>query len=53
MKSSMFELGLTNIQKYDKENPLHFIHEIKSKGYDVIGGNVFHGMLISFHRKKG
>ena len=26
----------------DNEMPRHFIHEIKTKGYDVIGVNVFH-----------
>ena len=40
-------------KRYDNENPLHFIHEIKTNGYDVIGGNIFHCMLIRFHRKKG
>ena len=25
----------------DNENPAHYIHEIKTKGYDVIGVNVF------------
>ena len=30
------------IQKMgDNENPAYFIHEIKTKGYDVIGVNVF------------
>ena len=24
------------------ENPPHFLHEIKTKGYDVIGVDVFH-----------
>ena len=50
MNSSMFELGLRNIQN---ENPPHFIHEIKTKGYDVICGDLFHRMLIRFRRKKG
>ena len=35
------------------EIPAHFIHEIKTKGYDVIGVNVFHRKLMRFHCKKG
>ena len=30
----------------------NFIHESKTKGYDVIGANVFHFTLMRFHFKK-
>ena len=36
----------------DNENPTHFIHEIKTKGYDVIDINMFHRTLMRMHRKK-
>ena len=35
------------------EIPAHFIHEIKTKGYDVIGVNVFLRTLMRILRKKG
>ena len=38
---------------YLNEIPAHFIHEIKTKGYDVISVNVFHRKLMKFHCKKG
>ena len=38
---------------YLYEIPAHFIHEIKTKGYDVIAVNVIHRKLIRFQRKKG
>ena len=42
------------IQKIgDNKNPPHFIREIKTKGYDAIGVNVFHQKLMEFHPKKG
>ena len=42
------------IQKIgDNKNPPHFIREIKTKGYDAIGVNVFHQKLMAFHPKKG
>ena len=34
------------------EIPAHFIHEIKTKGYDVIGVKAFLRKLMKFHRKK-
>ena len=34
------------------EIPAHFIHEIKTKGYDVIGVRVFLRKLMKFQRKK-
>ena len=36
----------------DNEIPAHFIHEIKTKRYDVIG-SIFLRKLIKFLRKKG
>jgi len=36
----------------DDEISPHFIQEIKTKGYDVIGVNVFHFTLMRFHLKK-
>ena len=36
----------------DKEIPAHFIHEIKTKRYDVIGVSIFLRKLIKFLRKK-
>ena len=30
----------------------HFFHEIKTKGYDVIGVDVFHRKLLRFHSNK-
>ena len=32
--------------------PAHFIHEIKTKGYDVIGVNLFLPKLMKFLTKK-
>ena len=37
----------------DNEIPAHFIHEIKTKRYDVIGVRIFLRKLIKFLRKKG
>ena len=34
------------------EIPAHFIHEIKTKGYDVIGVNLFLPKLMKFLPKK-
>ena len=34
------------------EIPAHFIHEIKTKGYDVIGVNVFLPKLIKIPAQK-
>ena len=36
----------------DKEIPAHFIHEIKTERYDVIGVSIFLRKLIKFLRKK-
>ena len=52
MKVRCSNWALQIYKRYDDENPLHFIHEIKTNGHDAIGGNVFHRMLIRFHRKK-
>ena len=38
-------------KKEDNENPPHFIHEIKTIAYDVIGVNVFLRKLVRFLRK--
>ena len=38
---------------YLYEIPAHFIHELKTKGYDLISVNVFHRKLMRFQRKKG
>ena len=37
----------------DNEIPVHFIHEIELKCYDVIGVSIFLRKLIKFLRKKG
>ena len=37
---------------YHYEIPAHFIHEIKTKGYDVIGVNVFPRKIMRFHPQK-
>ena len=37
----------------DNEIPAHFIHEIKTKRYDVIDISIFLRKLIKFLRKKG
>ena len=37
---------------YLNEIPAHFIHEIKTKGYDAIGVNEFPHKLMRFPRKK-
>ena len=37
---------------YLYEIAAHIIHEIKTKGYDVIGVNVIHRILMRFQRKK-
>ena len=37
---------------YLYEIPVHFTHEIKTKGYDVIGVDLFHFKLMRFHFKK-
>ena len=41
-----------NTRPYLNEIPTHFIHEIKTKGYDVIGVNLFLRTLMGFLRKK-
>ena len=38
---------------YLNEIPAHFIHDIKTKGYDVIGVNVFLHKLMRFPCKRG
>ena len=38
---------------YLYEIPAHFIHEVKTKGYDVIGVTVIHRKLKRFQPKKG
>ena len=42
-----------NTPPYLNEIPTHFIHEIKTKGSDVIGVKVFLRKLMRFLRKKG
>ena len=37
---------------YLNKIPAHFAHEIKTKGYDVIGGNLFLPKLMKFLPKK-
>ena len=39
-------------RRYLNEIPAHFIYEIKTKGYDAIGVNVFPDKLMRFPRKK-
>ena len=40
-------------QREDDEIPVHFIiHEIKTKGYNVIGVNILLRKLMRFLRKK-
>ena len=41
-----------NTRPYLNEIPTHFIHEIKTKGYDVIGVNLFLPKLMKFLPKK-
>ena len=41
-----------NTRPYLNEIPTHFIHKIKTKGYDVIGVNLFLRTLMRFLRKK-
>ena len=43
---------LNEIPPQVNEIPAHFIHEIKTKGYDVIGVNVFLRTLMRILRKK-
>ena len=43
---------LNEIPPQVNEIPQHFIHEIKTKGYDVIGVNLFLPKLMKFPRKK-
>ena len=42
-----------NTRPYLNEIPAHFIHEIKTIAYDVIGGNVFLPTLMRILPKKG
>ena len=42
-----------NTRPYLNEIPTHFIHDIKAKGYDVIGVNLFPPKLMKFLPKKG
>ena len=42
-----------NTRPYLSEIPTHFIHEIKTKGYDVIGVNLFLRTLMRFLPIKG
>ena len=52
-RSRLREFLVEKIQEMgDDEISAHFIHEIKTKGYDVIGVNVFHFTLMGFHLKK-
>ena len=39
-------------RREDNENPPHFLHEIKTKGYHVIGVDVFRRKLLRFHSNK-
>ena len=43
---------LNDIPPQVNEIPQHFIHEIKTKGYDVIGVNLFLRTLMRILRKK-
>ena len=43
---------LNEIPSQVNEIPAHFIHEIKTKGYDVIGINLFLPKLMKFLPKK-
>ena len=42
-----------NTRPYLNEIPVYFIHEIKTKGYNVIGVNLFPLKFMRFQRKKG
>ena len=42
-----------NTEPYLNEISVYFIHEIKTKGYNVIGVNLFPPKFMRFQRKKG
>ena len=42
-----------NTRPYLNEISVYFIHEIKTKGYNVIGVNLFPLKFMRFQRKKG
>ena len=46
------KLTKNSTRPYLYEIPAHFTHEIKTKGYDVLGVNLFHFKLMRFHFKK-
>ena len=46
------KLTKNSTRPYLYEIPGHFTHEIKTKGYDVLGANLFHFKLMKFHFKK-
>ena len=54
-KKTVKQVKLTknSTRPYLNEIPAHFIHEIKTKGYDAIGVNVFPHKLMRSSRKKG
>ena len=45
--------GSTNTSPYLSQISVYFIHEIKTKGYNVIGVNSFTLKFMRFQRKKG
>ena len=46
------KLTKNSTRLYLYEIPAHFTHEIKTKGYDILGVNLFHFKLMKFHFKK-
>ena len=46
------KLTKNSTRPYLYEIPVHFTHEIKTTGYDVLGANLFHFKLMKFHFKK-
>ena len=52
-KSCIFNEGRGQLALSSTKNiPAHFIRERKTKGYDIIGVNVFHFKLMIFHFKR-
>ena len=50
---SIVSIVLERQKREDNEIPAHFIHDIKTKGYEAIGVNAFLRKLMRFLRKKG
>ena len=46
------KLTKNSTRLYLYEIPAHFTHEIKTKGYDILGVNLFHFKLMKFYFKK-